>query len=192
MAWSYPAIAMSDDGNPIYDEDDIANPPNGAVEEASKNHQGLQMTYSKAGVCSICHVEGYVGLKDEEGDWIPGIGKKENITVTSQIARNILEGEDVEMTASIDENYCLTSLIELEKFGMRELGKTIRAARGAVYNSEDIPLSVEAGCDYGVMTVTALNRTTDAQQNKISTGLTGYRGGTSSTGSGESNDMGWS
>jgi hypothetical protein len=194
-AWAFTPSGLGEDGVAIYDQEDIDNPPLGDT-DVGQFDQGLQLSYSKEGVYSQALVSGYIGTKDEYDTWIVSVKQPTEVVVTSQAGMNILNGEVVEMAVQVDERYMLEEASALEKHGQRELFKTTIGARSATYDSESVPLSVEVGMTISGSSklgggtsiyVTALNRTTDAQQNKITTGLSGTRTG---GGSGE-NTQGW-
>ena len=196
--WSYTPSAKGDDGTPIYNQEDLDNPPLEDVDMGTFG-SGLQLSYSKEGVYSQALVTGRIGKIGEDDLWVVD-GEEETTTiVTSSAGRNILNGETVELGVQVDERYQLSSIEELENFGRKELYKCVTGARSATYDSDTIPLDVEVGMvvtgssKLGGTTnifITALNRTTDAQQNKISTGISGtrvYDGAASS----ETSTLGW-
>lgn len=193
--WSFTPSGIGEDGVGIYDQADIDNPPLGSADIGTFD-RGLQLSYSKDGVFSQAVVEGYLGTKDEYDTWRVNKGQPTKLIVVSQIGMNILNGEIVELAVQVDDRYMLENEEALEKYGLRELHKTAIGARSATYDSEAVPLSVEVGMTVSGSSklgggteiyITALNRTTDAQQNKITTGLSGTRVG----GAGGENTMGW-
>jgi len=195
--WSAMPTAKADDGTPIYDQEDIDNPPLQDTDIGDFG-RGLQLSYSKEGVFSQAVVSGMVGKVGEDGLWVVDGEDPKEVIVTSSAGLNILNGQVVELAVQVEERYHLQSTDELTKFGQKELYKSVIGARSATYDSESVPLAVEVGMSMtgssklGGATnifITALNRTTDAQQNKITTGLSGTRitGGAG----GEENTMGW-
>jgi hypothetical protein len=198
-SWSYMPKETSFDGTPVYDQTDIDNPP---LENATVGDfgQGLQLAYSKEGVFSWANVTGTIVKKNADGTW-NAADETEPITIKvhSKAGDNILNGEEVTTTVEVSADYALTDPIMLENFGQKELYKSIIGARSAVYNSDKVALSVEVGMKISGSSklggatsifITAFNRTTDAQQNTIETGLSGVR--VFGSDSGETNDMGWS
>ncbi len=197
--WSYTPTGFGEAGQAIYAEGDESTPlPSTGIGTFGS---GLQLSYSKEGVYSQALVSGYLGSQDEDGVWVPNSKQPTEVTIVSQAGMNILNGEVVEMAIQVDERYRLGSEEALQQHGQKELYKTVVGARSATYDSESVPLSVEVGMvisgssKLGGATsifVTALNRTTDAQQNKISTGLSGTRGSSGGSGSGsDGGTMGW-
>jgi hypothetical protein len=165
----------------MYDPADIANPPTNDIDMGTLG-QGFQMTYSKEGVCTMCQVSGWIGKKDSSGKWMPDAQTEESVVVSANM--EITNGVEVWMTTSVDENYKLESVEALRNFGLKELAKTAFGAKGAVYNSGNIPLVTTVGSTVSGSSalsgsvniyVTAMNRTTDVQQGTIETGITGTR-----------------
>lgn len=201
-SWSFMPEAKSDSGSPIYAPEDIANPP--LVETDIGNFgSGIQLSYSKEGVYSRAMVTGYVGKIDEDGLWQVDGEEPKKQSVEYPAGLNILNGEIVELAVQVDERYQLSSMDQLISFGQKELYKSVISARSATYDSETVPLVVEVGMTIcgdsklsgsTKMFITALNRTTDAQQNTIQTGLSGTRvfdaSKTEDSGGGN-NSMGW-
>jgi hypothetical protein len=194
--WSFTPGEVGEDGVGIYDQEDIDNPPLGDT-DIGQFDRGLQLSYSKEGVYSQAVVEGYIGTKDEYSVWFVNEKQPDKVTVQSQAGKNILNGEIVEMAVTVDYRYMLADEEAIRKHGLRELFKTTIGARSATYDSEAVPLAVEVGMTITGSSklgggtsiyITALNRTTDAQQNKITTGLSGTR--VSGEG-GETDNMGW-
>ena len=195
MEWAGMPESIADDGTPIYSEDYEAPLQDTSIGDFG---QGLQLTYSKTGVFSKALVQGKIPSQDAEGNWIISDKTETPITVISQAGLNILNGETVEVTVQADENYLLQDTETLEMLGYRELYKSVIGARSATYNSDKVPLVVECGMTVtgssklgGTLSIfiTAFNRTTDAQQNKIDTGLSGVR---AFSGDGASTDsLGW-
>lgn len=198
-SWSFTPSGIGEEGVSIYNQEDLDNPPLGDA-DIGLFDRGLQLSYSKEGVCSQAIVEGYLGTKDDFGTWHINKGQPTKVTVTSQVGMNILNGEVVELVVQVDDRYKMENEEALENYGLRELHRTAISARSATYDSESIPLSVEVGMVISGSSklgggtsiyVTALNRTTDAQQNKITTGLSGTRTSTSTNNSSGENNMGW-
>ena len=142
----------------------------------------VEDTYSKQGVFSDCIVEGYVGYVDDEGRWMPDKENPTTVVVTSDAAKNILNGAKIENTVVVDTDKILTNKEMLENYGYKELYKSVIGARGASCESESMPLVLEVGmkisgssaiCGGVTAIVTSLTRTTDAQLNKITTSITG-------------------
>lgn len=194
-SWAYTPSEIGEGGVGIYDQEDLDNPPLGDTDVGTFD-QGLQLSYSKEGVFSQALVSGYIGTKDEYDTWIVNAKQPTEKLVISQAGLNILNGEIVEMAVQVDERYMIENETALELHGQRELFKTTVGARSATYDSESVPLSVEVGMTISGSSklgggtsiyITALNRTTDAQQNKISTGISGTRTGSGGGG----NTMGW-
>lgn len=197
--WSYTPTSFGEDGQAIYDEGDEDTPlPSTGIGTFGS---GLQLSYSKEGVYSQALVSGFIGSKNADDIWVPNSKQPTEVTVVSQAGMNVLNGEVVEMAIQVDERYRLESKSALEQHGQKELYKTVIGARSATYDSESVPLSVEVGMiisgssKLGGATsifVTALNRTTDAQQNKITTGLSGTRGSSGGSGGGSGGGtLGW-
>ena len=144
--------------------------------------KGLKFTYTKSGVCDICNVTGYLGSKDDEDHWIPGAQSETTVTVTSQAAANILNGEHNEMNVSIEADHLLENEDQLKAYGKSQLFKTVMGARGASCDSDSLPLSLLCGeviigtsaiaATTSIM-VTSISRTTDAQQSTIMTSISG-------------------
>ncbi len=196
--WSYMPSGNADDGAPIYDQTDIDNPPLGETEIGDFG-RGLQLTYSKDGVYSWANVTGWIGTKDADGKWNPGSSQSTLVKVHSKAGDNILNGEKIVLTVEVNADYCLTDTTMLENYGIKELYKSLIGARSATYDSDAVPLAVEVGMTINGSSklggstsifITALTRTTDAQQNTIQTGISGTR--VFSGGGDNSNDMGWS
>jgi hypothetical protein len=195
VEWSGMPSTVEDDGTAIYEEDYEQPLEDTDIGDFGK---GLQLGYSKEGVFSKALVYGKVAEKNEDGIWEIGPKNEDPITIISQAGMNILNGQTVETTVQVDENYLLEDEEMLELFGEKELYKSVIGARSAVYNSESVPLAVEVGMTItgssklGGTTsifITALNRTTDAQQNKITTGLSGTR--VPSESGSTTNTLGW-
>jgi hypothetical protein len=216
--WAYAANDKADDGTLIYNDD--ATP---LQQTKCAFDENFQLSYSKEGVCSVCYTTGTISPKStmvavasyyegvEEG--AEGVEAKEAITkntrqvilrVTSSWGREILNGQDVAMTASISEDYALSDEDQILAYGLSELYKTIQNAKGATWRSDRIPLKVEPGMTlvgesslYGTINlyVTSMSRTTDAQQGTITTSITGtieYSGASSEVIDLDSNEsMGW-
>jgi hypothetical protein len=167
--------------------------------------KGVKYTYSKAGVCDIAKVTGYIGVKDADGHWIPFASANVDdqllttLTVTCDAATNILNGEHVETEIAVDADHWLTDIEALRNYGKTQLYKTVLAARGASYDSEGLPLNLQVGqtiigtSQVGGTTailITSLSRTTDAQLGTITTSISGTLG--SQTGSpGANPEIGW-
>jgi hypothetical protein len=121
------------------------------------------------------------------------VAKQVTLVVTSDWGREVLQGQDVAMTASISEDYKLSEEGQILLYGKRELYKTVQNAKGATWESTRVPLKIEPGMTligesslYGIvhLYVTSLSRTTDAQQGTITTTITGtiaYSGASSET-----------
>jgi hypothetical protein len=144
--------------------------------------KGIKFTYSKEGVCDTATVTGYIGTFGEDGVWLIDEQAYKSLTIVSEAAQNILNGQHVETTIEIDSSYRLPDVEMLKNYGKKELFKTILGARGASCDSDSFPLSIEVGMSLlgsskiGGTTnilVTSLNRTTDAQQNTVTTSITG-------------------
>jgi hypothetical protein len=196
-SWSYMPRNMTWEGNPVYDQTDLDNPPLPDTNIGNFG-RGIQLSYSKEGVYSQALVSGFLGQDNGDGAWIVDAKQPIETVVTSEAGKNILNGEVVELAVQVDERYKLESEDALKNYGQKELYKTVIGARSATYDSESVPLNVEVGMTVNgssklggttAIFITALNRTTDAQQNKISTGISGTR---VLEGGGDSNDMGWS
>lgn len=194
--WSYMPSGQADDGTAIYDQADIDNPPLQDTDIGNFG-AGLQLSYSKEGVYSQALVSGFLGSVNEEGKWITQ-ATPTLVTVTSNAGKGVLNGEIVELVVQVDERHRLAEASALENFGKKELYKTVIGAKSATYDSESVPLAVEVGMNItgssklGGTTsifITALNRTTDAQQNKITTGISGTR--VASESDSVENNMGW-
>lgn len=188
--WSFAPNGFGENGAPIYGEGEDGNP----LEDTDIGNfgSGIQLSYSKEGVCNQATVSAYLVHQDKDGYWVPNSILPSEVTVVSQAGTNILNGEIVDMVVQVDERYLLQSEEPLAKFGQKELYKTIIGAKSATYDSETVPLNVEVGMTItgssklgGTTTIfiTALSRTTDAQQNKIRTSISGTRGGSGISGS---------
>jgi hypothetical protein len=196
--WSAMPTGKSDGGDLIYDQEDIDNPPLGET-DIGEFESGLQLGYTKEGVYSTAFVSGYLGKTGEDDSWLPGEQQPIEIPeVVSPAGMNILNGQKVEMSIQIDERYRLENEAALENYALKELFKTAMSAKSATYDSESVPLAVEVGMvvmgssklgGATSMYVTALNRTTDAQQNTIQTGISGTR--VPSEADSTENNMGW-
>lgn len=145
--------------------------------------KGFNFSYSKEGVYNECTVVGYLGVKNSATDlWIPGELNETTAVVRLQAATNILNGATVNLVSNIDADHWLVSTAMLKNYGKRELFKSVLGARGVSYSNDSLPLELEVGMNLigssmvggtiGVL-VTTLNRTTDTQQNKISTNVSG-------------------
>jgi len=197
-SWSNMPTSKADDNTLIYNQDDIDNPPLPET-DIGDFETGIQLSYSKEGVYSKAIVSGFLGKKDGETEEYEVNGKNPvEVPVTSAAGMNILNGQEVELKIQVDERYKLETEEALENFGQKELFKTIMGAKSATYNSESIPLAVEVGMvingssKLGGATsiyITALNRTTDAQENKITTGISGTR--VPSEADSTENNLGW-
>lgn len=175
---------------------DSSEPPLGDTSVGTLG-TGLTLSYSKEGVVTHGTVKGYVGVK-KDGYWIPNGSEEKSTEVVSTSALNITNGEKVKETYEIPVDTLLvdeTYRAVMRNWGMREIYKTVLAARGASVNSEGLPLAVEVG-----MTVTgtssligqvsffvsSLNRQTDVQQKKVNTSISG-----SVNMIGSSSEIGW-
>jgi hypothetical protein len=144
--------------------------------------KGLKFTYTKSGVCDICNVTGYLGGKDSDGHWIPGAQSETTVTVTSQAAANILNGEHNEMNVSVEADHLLENEDQLKSYGKSQLFKTVMGARGVSCESDSLPLNLLCGekiigtssiAATTTILVTSISRTTDAQQSTIMTSISG-------------------
>lgn len=191
--WSASPDGFGENGSGIYND----GGDGAALEDTDIGDfgSGIQLSYSKEGVCSQAIVSGYLVHQNEEGYWVPSEKEPTEVTVVSDAGTNILNGVVIDLIVQVDERYLLQTEAGFIKYGKKELQKTLMGAKSATYDSETIPLSVEVGMTmsgsskFGGTTsifITALNRTTDTQQNTIRTGISGTRGG-----SGIGDGSGW-
>ena len=174
--WITMPTGVSDDGTTYWDEDPEV------PEEVELDLSTIQYVTSKQGVCNTCHVTGYLGERDPAtGGWFLQQEKATSVTVVSNQATTLLNGETVEMSANIDEDYLLLDEEQLRQFGKRELQKTLFGARGVTWDGENVPLNVYVGSSIagtgqvGTLggIITAISRTTDALQGVVNTSITG-------------------
>jgi hypothetical protein len=181
--WTLPPSGKNEDGSYIYPDGADSPIPDANVSFG----QGLQLSYSKAGVCNWCSVTGVIAVKNEDGDWVAGIGASSEISqeVFSQAADNILNGAKVGMASTIPFEYYLQDASSLEAWGQKELAKTIVSAKGVSYESSTIPFDVAIGGNvYGsskiggstTASVNSYSLTVDVQAKTISTSFSGTRG----------------
>lgn len=168
----------------INDDANLFNPLVTTVDVAEcTDGSGIKFTTSKEGVANIAHVTGYIGVYDEEGHWLVGEQSEVKITVTNPVASALLYDEEVEIYVSISPDYLFTSISQIAAYGKAELLKTILGSKGVAVESTSMPLSVEVGQTIRAassigstkFTVTHLSRTTDAQQKKCVTSVTGTK-----------------
>lgn len=176
---------------------DSLDPPLGNM-SAGKLGTGLTYTFSKDGVVTDATVTCYSGKK-KDGYYLPDGAERKSTQVQSQAATNITNGEVVKETYDIPEQYLIGEdyLTVLESWGKKELYKTVLSARGANVMSDGLPLVIEVGMTVsgtsslmGGVTffVSTLDRTTDVQQNKCSTSISGSIKSFSET---ETTVLGW-
>lgn len=194
--WSYAPSGLAENNVPIYDQDDVDNPPLQTTDIGDFGI-GLQLTYSKDGVYNWAYVTGWIVNKNEDDKWELTSTEPTKIKVFSKAGDNILNGQKVILTVEVSADYGMLNNTMLENYGLKELYKSVIGARSAVYDSETVPLDVEVGMiingdsKLGGATsifITALSRTTDAQQGRITTGISGTR---VFIGESTDNNMGW-
>lgn len=143
---------------------------------------GFKYSYTKEGVYSNAVVTGNIGSIDSAGNWIPTNNSETTVHITSQTSLNILNGEIVENTISVDADYLLADKKMIENYGKCQMKMAEISAKGISYDANNLPLSLEVGMivvgssplvGTVSMLVNQLSRTTDVSQAVITTNISG-------------------
>jgi len=119
--------------------------------------------------------------------WIPDSKEQKSVEAYSALADRVLNISGtsrfaVEGEFEVSPDYCLTSEQALSNYGVKEIFKTVMLARSGSYTSNNLPLYAEVGMKLTgqspitgttTMLIVSLNRTTDVQQQQVSTQISG-------------------
>ena len=119
--------------------------------------------------------------------WVPDAKTEEPVDAYSALADEILNRDGHSFNAvsndfEVSADYLLSSIDQLVKYGEKEIFKTVITARSGSYASNSLPLRTEVGMQVtgsSVLTgtttllIVSLSRTTDVQQQLVSTSISG-------------------